>query len=134
MKKTLALALFAPSLALAVDFDLRPVDKGGNADMATFSPIKTLANPKAFIGKSIRVPGDLKCVHFDIDGIGSDGKAQPFDGVMCVIPGGGQLAFTGDLKVRDRLKNQTIEDVVGTIVGISEVHRLIVKPTEIITK
>jgi hypothetical protein len=117
-----------------VDFDLRPIDKGGNADLATFSPLKTLANPNAFIGKSVRIPGELQCLSFDIAGIGSDGKAKPFDGVACLIGGGGQLAITGDLKVRDTMKNKVIKEVIGTIVGVSEVHKIIVKPTEIITK
>lgn len=134
MKALLTLAALAPSLALAVDFDLRPVDKGGNADLATFSPLKTLANPSAFIGKSVRIPGDLQCVSFDIAGIGSDGKAKPFDGVACIISGGGQLAIAGDLKVRDSLKNKGVKEIVGVIAGINEPHRIIVKPTEMAPK
>lgn len=133
MKKCFALAFLAPSIALAVDFDLRPLDKGGNVDMTTFSPLKALANPKAFLGKTVRVPLGGACISQEIAGLGLDGKFQNFEGLACSMRGE-LVAITGDLKVRDALREGRVKEIVGTIVGLNENNKIIVKPTEVVHK
>jgi len=133
VKKRFALAFLAPSIALAVDFDLRPLDKGGNADMTMFSPEKALKNPKAFLGKSVRLPLSGVCISQEIAGFGLDGKLQNFEGLACSVRSD-LVAITGDLKVRDSLRDGKIKEIVGTIVGINETNKIIVKPTDAVPK
>ncbi len=133
MKALLTLAALTPSLALAVDFDLRPLDKGGNADMVSLSQRKVRENPKAFIGKSVRIPLEDHCGVDDVVSTGADGKKQNFDVATCMV-NAEFIEIIGDLRLRDALTQSKMREIVGSIVGVSEHGRIVVKPTEIITK
>lgn len=134
MKKSALIALSLVSLpAFAVDFDLRPLDQGGNADFTMLKWQKISQKPDAYLGKSILVTELNNCFADDIKGLTKDKKIESFDGVSC-YGSGGRFAVTGDLKQRDTLRNRKVMSLKGTIVGLNEHHSIIIKPTEIDAK